>query len=153
MNISIGATKAIKGLLTLVLLGAFSVFVFTGERSNQMLLSTAHAPASVCRSRPADYQIVDMKGPVCVTHDAAVAWNRNQKCIQLAGGIAAASFLVLFLIQRKVPEVPKREEWTILPLGVVACFGVFSIWGLLPALVGAGALILGLIGARLFKQA
>jgi hypothetical protein len=152
MNISIGATKAIKGLLTVVLLGAFSAFVFTGERSNQMLLSTAHAPASVCRSRPADYQIVDMKGPVCVTHEAAVAWNRNEQYLQLAVGIAAASFLALFLIHRKVPEVSKREEWT-LPLGVVACFGVFSIWGFLPAVVCAGALILGLIGARLFKRA
>src|SRR5678815_2084028 len=50
MNMSIGATNAIKGLLAVVLLAAFSAFVFTGERSNQMLLSTAHAPASVCRS-------------------------------------------------------------------------------------------------------
>jgi hypothetical protein len=153
MNMSIGATKAIRGLLVVVLLGAFSAFVFTGERSNQMLLSTAHAPASVCRSRPADYQIVDMKGPVCVTHKAAVAWNRNDQYLQLALVIAAASFLLLFLMQRKMPEVPKREEWSIVPLGVVASFGVFSIWGLLPALVCAGALILGLIGARLFKRA
>jgi len=153
MNMSIGATNAIKGLLAVVLLAAFSAFVFTGERSNQMLLSTAHAPASVCRSHPADYQIVDMKGPVCVTHNAAVAWKRNGLYLQLALAIAAASFVLLFLIQRKMPEAPKHEEWSIVPLGVVASFGVFSIWGFLPALVCAGALILGLIGARLFKRA
>lgn len=145
------ANRVLQRVLQIVLVLAFSAFVFTGERSNQMLISTARAPAVVCRSRPAEYQVVEMKAPVCVPNHAAVAWKQNQRYLQLALLACAASFLALFLIQRKKAEAPTPDERSIVPFGVVACFGVFLFWGIVPALVCAAAVAVGLLCARLYK--
>jgi hypothetical protein len=55
-------------------------------------------------------------------------------------------------IQPSVAEAPKRDEWSLVSLGVIVCFGLFQFWGVIPAFVCALGVALALIGAWLSKR-
>jgi len=91
--------KAITQTASVALIVAWLVFMFAGSRSNEMLRAIRHAPVSYCQSHPGDFQMVDMKGPVCLESRAARRWNSNQRLLTTAGAIGAALFIALFVAQ------------------------------------------------------
>jgi hypothetical protein len=73
--------------------------MFAGFQSNTMLRDVPHMPVSYCQSRPADFQMVDMKGPACLKADAARKWNDNRRLVTDAGAFGAVLFLALLAAQ------------------------------------------------------
>jgi hypothetical protein len=91
--------KAVSRAASVALIVAWLVFMFAGIRSNAMLRDTQRAPIRYCQSRPADFQMVDMKAPACVESSAARRWNDNQRLVTTAGIIGVTLFIVLFAAQ------------------------------------------------------
>ena len=91
--------KAVSYTACVTLVLAWLVFVFAGFRSNEMLRDTQHAPVAYCNSRPGDFQMVDMKVPVCLENSAARRWNDNQRVLTTAGTVGAALFIAFFAAQ------------------------------------------------------
>ena len=85
--------KIVSRVASSLVVLAWLVFMFAGFRSNAMLRDTRHMPVSYCQSRPTEFQMADMKAPVCVERSAARRWADNQRLLTAAGAVTAILFL------------------------------------------------------------
>jgi hypothetical protein len=108
--------KALRYAASIALILAWVVFMFAGVRSNKMLRDTQHAPVPYCHSRLGDFQIINMKGPVCLENSAARRWNDNQRLLTTAGAVGAALFIALFAAQWR-----RRKADSQCPLSTHSC--------------------------------
>jgi hypothetical protein len=77
MTTSRMALRIIRRAITAVALASIALALYSGMRWNELFLKAKPVPASLCKSRAAEFQIVEMKSPVCVPLATAVEWRAN----------------------------------------------------------------------------
>ena len=93
--------KAVTRAASIVLIVTWLVWMFAGYRSNAMLRDTKVAPISFCQSRPADFQMVEMKAPRCVATADARKWGENRRLLNATGLLGVLLVLALLYAQRR----------------------------------------------------
>ena len=107
----INANRMQSGLrivASVVLVAALLTVMFAGWRYNSMM-GAAREPVELCEKRPADFKMVEMKVPACVSRVFAAEWNANQNLLNGTFAIYGMLFLVLWAAQRLSDDREKRR--------------------------------------------
>lgn len=85
------ASRVAASLMILAWLG----FMLAGFRSWTLQRDIQRMPMSVCQSRPADFQIADMKGqPACVAVNDARKWADSARFLRVGIFYSVGLFLI-----------------------------------------------------------
>lgn len=145
------ALRIARGAITVIALASFVLWMYGGTRWNELFLRAKPVPASYCQSRPAEFQVVKMKSSVCVPLAAAVGWRANERLLKIAG---VAFFGVLFIgaaILRAGEEDEAQSTPAFASIGLVVCTALFIFWGIWPAAIAAGLMMVAFAGKRLWS--
>jgi hypothetical protein len=145
------ALRIVRGAITVIALASFVLGLYSGTRWNELFLKAKPLPARLCQYHPAEFQVVEMKSPVCVPIATAVEWRANERLLKIAGGAFLGVLLIAAATQRAIEDEADSEP-TWIPAGMVICTALFLFWGIWPAAIGTGLMGAAYLGKRLWSQ-